>query len=244
MTEDSRIRLVIVNGDSQTYGDELADRHWSVWGAVLARRLGADFVNLAVCAASNHRTVRVTVERLDAYATERGLRPDEVLFLGMWSKTARFEAYTGEPDLQGGLTDEVPEGGWARIHSAYIPRRDMRSIGWFRDIASDHGDHSEFLMYWVLLDAWLARRGYRYGFLWAFDPDPKVFEDLPQYSDQIDFSRVLGAGTFRYGGPSIYALGAELDDLAPNRHPSERSQEVFVDRYLYDWVLELAGGDR
>ncbi|MFD4790016.1 DUF6071 family protein [Streptomyces sp. NPDC058459] len=238
-TGDSPIRLVVVNGDSQTYGDELSDRMQSCWGAVLARRLGADFVNLGVCAGSNRRTVRLTVERLDQYTEERGLTPDQVLFLGMWSKLDRSEAYTGEADLQGGLADDVPEAGWNRIHAAYIPRRDAKAIAWYRSFQSEPGDQSEFLMHWVMFDAWLAQRGYHYGFLWAFDPDSSAFENLPQYRDQINFSRVLGSGRFPYGGPSIYAVGEEIGDLAPGRHPLERAQQVFVDDYLFDWVSEL-----
>ena len=243
-TRQARIKLVVVNGCSMTYGDELPDRANSVWGALLAKRLGADFVNLGACAGSNHRIVRLTVERLPGLLAERGLAPDEVLFLGMWSRINRFEVYGGEPDLQGGLPADVRDPGWCRIHPAYIPRRDARSIAWYRTLQSDYGDQSEFLLNWTMFDAWLARLGVRYGFLWAFDPDPVIFENLPQYVGRLDLSNTLRSDDFPYGGPSIFALGTRLDDLAPGRHPLERTQRIFVDEYLYDWVSGMLERDQ
>lgn len=243
MASDGQIKLLVVNGCSMTYGDELPDRMNTCWGSLLAGRLGAELINMGVCAGSNHRIVRTTVERLDEYAAERGLQPDQVLFLGMWSRMNRYEIYGGEEDLQGGLTADVPDPGWCRIHPTYIPRRDGRSIAWYRGLQSDHGDRSEFLLHWTMFDAWLARRGYHYGFLWAFDPDPAIFTELPQYARQLGMSRVMGADCFPYGGPSIFSLGSELNDLAPGHHPLTRTQQVFVDEYVHGWVDGLLRGD-
>lgn len=240
MSSDSPpVRLVVVNGCSMTYGDELRDRLETCWGALLARRLGAQFVNLAACAGSNHRLVRLTVERLERCTVEHGLRPEEVLFLGMWTRLNRFEVFADEPDPQGGLPDAVPDPGWWRIHPSYIERRDARSIAWYRELQHDVGDRSKFLLQWILLDAWLAQKGYQRGYLWAFEPDPRLFEELPHYSDQLDRSRIIGSDRIPYGGPSLYSVGHSLKDLGPYRHPLERSQEVFVDRYVHAWVLSL-----
>ncbi|RKN44899.1 DUF6071 family protein [Streptomyces hoynatensis] len=238
MAAASPVRLLVVNGCSMTFGDELPNRLETCWGALLARRLGADFVNLGACAGSNHRMMRLTVERLGGYTAERGLRPDEVLFLGMWSRINRFEVFAGEPDRQGGLPD-IPDPGWCRLHPTYIDRHDRRSTVWYKELQHDSGDRVEFLLQWVLLDSWLARNGYRYGFLWAFDPDPTIFEELRPYSEQIDLSRVIGSDRFPYGGPSVFSVGKALGDLGPYRHPLVRSQEVFVEEYVDGWVRDL-----
>ncbi|MEO3807455.1 DUF6071 family protein [Sphaerisporangium sp. B11E5] len=238
MATGPSIKLLVVNGCSMTYGDELPDRMESVWGALLARRLGAGFVNMGACAGSNHRMMRLTVERLGHYAAEYGARPDEVLFLGMWTSINRFEVFTDKPDPRGGLPD-IPDSGWRRIHPTYIDRRDSRSIAWYRELQHDGGDRSEFLLQWVLLDAWLSRSGYRYGLLWAYEPDPTIFEELRQYSDQIDLSRVIGSNRFPCGGPSLYSIGKALEDLGPDGHPLARSQKVYVDEHLHDWVRGL-----
>lgn len=239
MSTDTPIRLLVVNGCSMTYGDELRDRLRTGWPALLARRLGAKLINLGACAGSNHRLIRLTVERLDSYAQEHGLRPREVLFLAMWSRINRFEAFTGEPDRRGGLPEEFPEAGWCRIHPQYIRRKDARSIAWYRELQHDFGDKSEFLFQWIMFDAWLAGKGYRYGYLWAFDPDPLIFRELPTFSRQLDMSRVIGSDRLPFGGPSIYSIGEVLDDLGPDRHPLERSQRYFVEQHVHDWVSGL-----
>jgi len=235
----SPIRLIVANGCSMTYGDELLDRLETAWVALLARQMGADFVNLGACAGSNHRIVRTSVEHLPRLTVERGLRPDQVLFLAMWSRMNRFELYSGEPDRQGGLPETPADAGWCRIHPAYIERRDARSITWYRHLQHDVGDLSAFLLNWLLLDGWLVKGGYHYGYLWAFEPHPRLFTDFPQYTGQLDLSRVIGSDRRPAGGPPIFDIGQSLNDLGPHRHPLERSQEVFVDEYVHDWVIDL-----
>jgi hypothetical protein len=237
------VRLVVANGCSMTYGDELADRMNTCWGALIARRLGADFVNLGACAGSNRRTVRLSVERLGRYTAERGLRPDEVLHLAMWTRMNRYEVHADEADPYPGLPETFTDGGWCRIHPQYVKRKDHRSTSWYRHLQNDAGDRSDFLLGWVLLDAWLARGGYRYGFLWAFDPDPDLFAAFPQYAAQLDLSRVIGTDRTPFGGPSFYSFGAARDDLGPDRHPLEGSHEAFVDEVAYDWAHRLATED-
>ncbi|MER8072298.1 DUF6071 family protein [Streptomyces sp. NPDC094034] len=221
------------------YGDELENRLETGWGGLLASRLGVEYINLAACAGSNSRVVRLTVEKLRRYTAERGIRPDEVLFLGMWTRINRFEIHAGEPDRQGGLPEEVPDPGWCRIHPAYIARRDQRSIRWYRHLQNDFGDRAEFLMNWLLLDAWLDRNGYRRGYLWAFEPSAALFDGMEQYVEQIDWTRVMGIDTLPYGGPSLFSVGESLDDLGPSRHPLNRSQKLFVDNYVDEWVRDL-----
>ena len=222
-----------------TYGDELRNRLETGWGALLARRLGADFINLGACAGSNRRLVRMTVEHLPGLVAQHNLRPDQVLFLGMWTALNRFEVFADEADGQRGLPESISDPGWCRIHPAYIARRDARSIIWYRHLQHDLGDRSEFLLNWILLDAWLAARGYHYGFLWAYGPDPSLFQGLEHFDPQLDRSRIIGSDRLPNGGPSIYSVGESLDDLGPREHPLERSQEVFVDSYVHEWVLRL-----
>lgn len=238
MTTDTPVRLLVVNGCSMAYGDELPHREEQCWAALLARGLGVELVNLGACAGSNHRLVRVTVEQLARLARQRGLRPEEILFLGMWTSINRFEVLTDEPDPRAGLPD-LPDGGWRRIHVSYIDRRDRLSRIWYRELQSESGDRSEFLLNWVLLDAWLARQGYRYGFLWAYDPDPATFEEFPQYDSRRLLTRMIGSDSRPLGGPSLYSVGKTLGDLGPDGHPLVHSQEIYVKEYLYGWVCEL-----
>lgn len=239
MTGPPPVRLVVVNGCSMTYGDELRDRLTTGWGAVLAQRLGADLLNLAACAGSNDRIVRLTVDRLGDEIRRRRLRPEEVLVLVMWSRLNRFEVFADEPDRLGGLPATVADSGWCRIHPAYLARRDRRSTQWYRHLQHDEGDRSRFFVHWVLIDSWLARIGARYGFLWAFDPTEAMFAGMQRYTEQIDFSRVLGNDRFPHGGPSLYSVGAASGDLGPNLHPLESSQQRYVDEHLLEFVTRL-----
>lgn len=245
MAPSRSLRLLVVNGCSMTYGAELRSRETSCWGGLVAQHLDLDFVNLAACAGSNNRLVRTTVEQLPRLTGERGLHPEEVLFLGMWTRLNRFEAYGEERDSQGwpGLADSFDDGLWCRIHPRYVERNDARSIAWYRHVQSDFGDRSTFMLNWILLDAWLAGNGYRYGFLWAFDPDPQVFEGLPVYEGRLDRSRLLGADRSPYGGPTFFSIGQALDDLGPYGHPLERSHDLFVENHVLDWVCQLCGID-
>lgn len=237
------VRLLVVNGCSMTFGDELRDRRTTGWAALLADRLGADHINLGACAGSNKRLVRLTVQTLGRYTRERGLQPSEVLFLAMWTRINRFEIHTDEPDRQGGLPEDVPDPGWCRIHPSYIARRDKRSIRWYRYLQDDDGDRAQFLMDWILFDAWLARAGYHRGYLWAFEPTPRMFDGMDHYVEQLDLSRVIGIDRLPYGGPSIFSIGESLGDLGPSRHPLERSQKAFVDHHVEEWARGLLARD-
>lgn len=235
----SDIRLVVVNGCSMTYGDELGDRLNAGWPGLLAAELGADLVNWGACAGSNQRTVRQTVERLPEIVREMGLKPEQVLYLAMWSRLNRAEVYTGAADLHGGLPEGLDDDGWARIHPTYIPRRDPRAIAWYRYLQNDRGDASDFMLRWVMVDAWLARSGVNYGFLWAFDPDESLHADFRRFREQLDLRRVIGASEQSLGGPSLFSFGKDLGDLGPDRHPLERSQVEYVKRALLPWVRQL-----
>ncbi|MFC9269639.1 DUF6071 family protein [Streptomyces zhihengii] len=236
------VRLLVVNGCSMTYGDELRDRTEDSWAALLARRLDIPSVNLGACAGSNHRLVRVTVEHLGRITRQHGLQPGEVLFLGMWTSINRFEIFTDRPDPRAGLPD-LPDSGWRRIHASYIDRRDRLSRTWYRELQSEAGDRSEFLLHRTLLDAWLAREGYRYGFLWAYDPDPATFAQFPQYDGGPAPARTIGAEHLPHGGPSLYSVGKALGDLGPDGHPLERSQRIYTEEHLHPWVTRLLARD-
>lgn len=240
----SEIELVVVNGCSMTYGDELRDRHRSGWPGLVANHFGAELVNLGACAGSNQRVVRQTVELLPGFVAERGLRPDQVLYLAMWSRLNRAEVYSGAPDLHGGLPDCVDDAGWLRIHPTYIPRRDPRAIAWYRHLQTDHGDAAQFMSQWVMFDAWLASTGVNYGFLWAFDPDPVLAQHFSRHVDQLRRDRILGAGADTLGGPSLFSVGQRLGDLGPDRHPLERSHATYADETLMPWLDRLVAGAR
>ncbi|MER7909813.1 DUF6071 family protein [Streptomyces sp. NPDC096068] len=233
-----RVRLLVVNGCSMTYGDELRDRTRDGWAALLAHRLGVPFVNLGACAGSNHRLVRVTVEQLGRITSERGLRPEDVLFLGMWTSVNRFEVFTGEADPRAGLPD-LPDGGWRRIHASYIERHDRLSRTWYRELQSEGGDRSQFLLHRTLFNAWLTQQGYRYGFLWAYDPNPATFAQFPEYDDAPVLTRTIGGDRLPHGGPSLYSVGKAIGDLGPDGHPLELSQRLYTEEHLLPWVTGL-----
>jgi hypothetical protein len=239
----SDVALVVANGCSMTYGDELTDRLQTCWASVLARSLGADVVNLGACAGSNRRIVRTTVEQLDRCRQARGLEPSQVLMLSMWSRLNRFELYGHEPDRQGGLATSFDDADWCRIHPAYIERRDQRTITWYKHLQTDVGDRSGFVLDWIIFDHWLMARGYPHGFIWAFDPPPSgLFAGIEHYEPLLDTSSLLGAKSQPQGGPSFYSFGVELGDLGPGRHPLERAHADFAEQHLYPWVQELLAG--
>jgi hypothetical protein len=233
------IRLVIVNGCSLTHGDEHEAPDETSWGPVLARRISTPCVNLASDGGSNRRLVRTAVAQVDVLTAWHGVQPRETLFLAMWTKLNRSEVYAGEPDPYPGLSDAFVDRDWHRILPWLLGRSDRPSVAWYRYLQHDVGDRLDFLLGWVLLQAWLRQRGYRHGFLWAFDPDPTAFRGGPEFTAQIDFRRVIGADDGGFGGPSLYSIGRMLGDLGRRNHPLERSRDYYVHNVLYPW-LEVA----
>lgn len=236
----AEVALLVANGCSMTYGDELTHRHTDSWPAVLGHLLGIEVINLGACAGSNRRIVRTTVEQLDRCRTERQLKPSQVLVLSMWSRLNRFELYGDSPDSQGGLAASFDDGGWHRIHPAYIERGVDRTITWYRHLQTDVGDRSTFLLDWITFDAWLTERGYPHGFMWAFDPPASgLFTGIEHYAGLLDTDRLLGSGIRPLGEPSFFSLGVELDDLGPGKHPLARTHAYYADVHLRPWVQTL-----
>ncbi len=229
-----RVKVVVANGDSNTWGDEHANPARTTWAAVLAERLGADLVNLAEQGGSNHRLVRTTVEHLPRILDERSLDPDEVLFVGMWTIRHRFEViwdWAQKVNVHDpGFTDRP----WHRIGTYLLARGHEPSTVWYQDLEDRQSGIIDLLLSSVLLDRWLASTGCRHAQALAYD----VLQDRPGEAAQLagqlrPGSRVGGA---EWSRQALYSLLESRADLAPGGHLREASHRAYVDEHLLPWL--------
>ena len=229
------VELLVAHGCSFTYGDELRDPAASAWPRVAADALGVDVVNLALNGSSNRRIVRSTLQGLDDIAAERGLRPEQVLFVGMWTEFARSEYYD-ERRVYPETAHLPSERGWHEI-SHWEAKTDPRVRAHYRYLQSDTGDLINFLVDYVLLESFLKVRVYRYAFAFAgiFWPDefPVVARSL---IEKVDDSRLLGGWS---GAASFRSLVRDRCAVGAHRHPLEEGHRVFALEHLVPWLESL-----
>ncbi|MEV0680181.1 DUF6071 family protein [Actinosynnema sp. NPDC050436] len=231
------IRLLIANGCSFTWGDELDDRA-RAWPHVVGRALGAEVVNLGVCGGSNRRLVRTTVETLHRVVTDHRLMSTEVLFLGMWTSLERYEFFDPDTPDPVGRADLLPgDEHWRRVLPWAARRRERLARTYYREIHDDRGALNTFLVDWVLLQSFLSHGGYHFGFL-ASRP---LFRDAPpppaHLTDLID-PRYVHGGLTGLDGHSMSTMTAHSHAYGPRRHPLTAAHEHFAGAIM-PWLRSL-----
>ena len=83
--------MILLNGCSFTYGDELSDPTAHAWPAILAAKLSADFNNDAVSGGTNSRTV---------YRTIKNTQDDYDLYPIAWTNYTRFTFYKSDNNFE------------------------------------------------------------------------------------------------------------------------------------------------
>jgi hypothetical protein len=199
----------------------------------VADGLGADCVNLAVGGGSNARLLRTSVSALPGLLAS-GVPAHDVLFVAMWTELSRTEVRG--PDAARDLPDEEDDMQWKRIGRWGADAGDKQSELYYRHLQNDDGDLENFLVRWVVLDAFLFRLGVRavYCFAWDFLPDDG-FTRHPSLTAQLDEDRLLG-GFQSCGEVSFGAVVRDRFAAGPGRHPLQEGHRHYAEEYLLPWL--------
>lgn len=231
-------RLMVVNGDSNTFGSEMATPGRTAWPAVVAEHLDVALVNLAADGGSNRRVLRTTVELLPAICDRRGVLPHEVLFVAMWTFPNRREQWGAEP--QPFVVEGEAPGKWRTIGPWHLPTGDPAALAWFREL--DHADAAvhELLTMTVLLEHWLAAFGCLFGLTVAFDivTDGHLTQHASLVAQMSDEHYVAGINGL-VDAP-FRCLVHHIGDLGPRGHALERSHRHYAEEHLLPWIRARA----
>ena len=237
MSSDWSPRLVVVNGCSMTYGLRLADPQATCWARLVADDLGADCVNLAAGAGSNARLVRTSVGALPELVAN-GIPARDILFIAMWTGLSRTEVRVPDPDPR-----HRPDGDdlhWKRIGPWRMQFGDEQTELYYRHLQSDDGDLENFLVGWILLDAFLSRLGVRAAYCLAWDIlPPDAFTRHPVLTHQLDDHRLFGGfDSCRESSFGAKVWGGRFA-AAPDEHPLEDGHRHYAEQLLLPWLRRL-----
>jgi hypothetical protein len=249
-----RIRLVVANGCSFTYGTCLARPEQSCWARLLADALDAPLVNIAAGGGSNRRLVRTTVEQLPRIAAEAGCRPAETLFVAMWAELPRWEVYDpGTPDagfLPGSFTDRP----WHRLGIWSMDRGYPPARRYYRYLQHDQGDFLSFLLGYGLLECFLRVQGFQYAFTLAEDLLPSGFRpaDYRELTALIDDRHLAGGWDGcreRSFAEVIKARGLPMSGRPPGvtrgrGHPTEAAHRAYALDVMLPFVQQVLSDTR
>ena len=224
--------LLVVNGDSNTWGSEHDDRERTTWAAVAGVELGIPVVNLAIPGGSNARLVRTTVEFLPAVAARRGVPPERMLFVGMWTFPNRREHWGNGPHRWALSGEQFDDGHWRGVGPWGIEAGYRPAIAWYRDLHQDHASLEEFFCSTVLLEQWLAAHGFRFTLTAAYDfISASDLETYAAYVAQMDDHHYLG-GVAGLGPCAFRTLVDHLGDRGPNGHKLAPSHRYYAEQHL------------
>lgn len=224
--------VLVVNGDSNTWGSELVDRERSTWGAVIGERLGVPVVNLAVPGGSNPRLVRTTVEFLPEVCNHRGIPADRVVFVGMWTLPNRREHWGSKPHGWTLSGEHFGDGHWQHIGPWGVRHGRDPAVAWYRDLHQAWTDVEEFLCSTILLEHWLAKFGCQFTLVTAYDiVTTENLEASPAHIAQMDDDHYLG-GAQGLATDSFDRLVRHLDDRGPNGHKLATSHRHYAEQHL------------
>jgi lysophospholipase L1-like esterase len=231
------IRLLVANGDSNTWGSELSRPAVSNWAAVLADRLGVEVVNLAEQGGSNHRILRTTVEHLGRLVAAHRLEPADVLYVGMWTLRDRMEVVGDTPELSMVHVAGFRDRPWQRIRALLIDRDHEPSVLWFRDLCERQTGVVDLLLSTILLDRWLARFGCRYALALAYDElGERLAARHPKLTSQLRPGVLVGGRGWSDAAMRMVVEGRA--PIGPDGHPLEAGHRLYVDEVLLPWLID------
>jgi len=216
-------QLLITNGCSFTWGDELPAREFQAYPYLLAKKLGVGVVNLAECGRSNEAIIRTTLD----YIINKDLSEFEPIFVIGWSGIARKEFYS--------------QGQWQKITPTQVVINKLAEVH-YKYLQSEKQDNLEFFNQVLLLQLLFKSKNFKYFFFNI--NDGQVFQKIKRGSGEVtdgynlnhlndNFFDELDLNLFPSFTDSSstfmnYAL-ANGGELKPGRHPDEKSHEVWAD---------------
>jgi len=214
-----------VNGCSFSWGDELSDKSLR-YGQLLANKLNRELVDHSMCGSSNDRILRTSFD----FLRKNKNNSDQFLVVIQWSGILRREFYNN---------------GWYKCTPTMIGSQTFAN-NWY-SLQSEQQDNLTFYNQVLLFQLWLEKYGFKY-FMFRHDDGntPQMIKDgsKREISDGYDSNLIsesqlkdINLETFpSYINNSLtfreYAL-SNGGGLKPNRHPDEKSHELYTE-YLYE----------
>lgn len=146
--------MLVVNGCSYTYGDELEDPATQCWGYHLANDLNLPLVNLAEGGSCNSKIYRDTMDFIRSHNTE-----DISYLIIMWSAFERFEVYDRTIELPANPELPLIQMSPARTNSKnkMIKKNKEAWESFYADLYNTHTGMIHTLTYMSNI-AWLCHR--------------------------------------------------------------------------------------
>lgn len=204
------------NGCSHTYGDDLADPSTQAWPAIVANKIGCDFLNDAVSGGTNDRTVYRVIKNIDLYDK----------FYIAWTYTSRFINYDKNNNYEVAYNP-------ALVNNLFNSRNDFIKYGelHYKLFYNELFNFKLWLQQIILLQLYLKNKSKKYIMInaahnfihrWTvewqefnnsvksllcFDlmNDDQLFAEYVEINklvEQIDFTNFLGWGVFTIRGLS------------------------------------------
>ena len=214
------------NGCSFTWGDELSDRNLRFAG-LLANKFDCELIDDSMCGASNERILRTTLD----YLQNPNTNLENLMVVIGWSGISRKEIYNG---------------GWSKITPTMIGTNDV-ATQYYSKIQSVQQDNLNFYYQTLLLQMWLEKKSVKYFMFRIDDGQTKMMikdGSKREVTDGYDTSYLtkeqakdININTF----PSYLSNGMTFREYAlrnggglkPNRHPDEKSHELFTE-HIYE----------
>ncbi len=203
--------MILANGCSFTYGDELDNPERDAWPAVLAAMANEPVMNLGQSGGSNDRILRTIVEVIEANS-------DNTKVVIAWTSPTRLEI--SNLDIHINLHRYHPD------KSELIKMKDIIYRHWGEDWA-----WKKFHTQTHLLHGYLKSKNIPHLFLSTFD----IAENFKRYRTQLP-TDVWFAPTKNIICEWIDELGAA--GYAPNRHPSVLGHRYIAEK-IYEHTRNL-----
>ena len=219
---------LLTNGCSFTWGAELDDRELR-FGALLSRKLNCNLVDISENGSSNERILRTTFDYLQNPNTDL----ENLIVVIGWSDISRTEYFMG---------------GWIKMTPTMIGTRGNEvATNYYSYMQSKQQDNLKFYNQVLLLQLWLEKHNVKYFMFRIDDGQTKMMiKDGSQREvvDGFDTSYLtkeqakdININTF----PSYLSNGMTFREYAlrnggglkPNRHPDEKSHELFTE-HIYE----------
>lgn len=227
--------FLFANGCSFTWGGELNDRK-DAYPTLLSKKLNYELIDYSECGASNDKILRTSIDFLTD-SIGKGYKTSEIKVVIGWSGISRREFY-----------DEY-SNNWQKI-TPTMTNTNPHATAHFKYLQSEKQDNIRFYHQVLLLQSFLKQNNIDYFFFRIDDGQTKsmikdgsntevtdgfTLEHISNYminfidSDKFP-SYVDSKNTFR-----DYAL-SNGGGLKPQRHPDEKSHEIFSD-YIYKKLI-------
>ena len=195
------------NGCSFTWGDELSDRNLRFAG-LLANKFNCELIDDSMCGASNERILRTTLDYLQNPNTDL----ENLMVVIGWSGISRKEIYNN---------------GWNKITPTMIGTNDV-ATRYYSKIQSVQQDNLNFYYQTLLLQTkMMIKDGSKREVTDGYDTSYLTKEQAKDININTFPSYLSNGMTFRE-----YAL-RNGGGLKPNRHPDEKSHELFTE-HIYE----------